>query len=592
MSWFYSIQAPGDVSKINPTDNDFLRYSSTTRVWELVNQSVLDAKYVEVAGDTMTGNLGMAGGALFDAHDGTANALVIYGGDASGDDLKLYANATDATPYIALDGLSNIILNAGGSGFQISSNTLTFLKSGGKITQSSTVRTEIYGGTGASADLTLYSNSANNYPNLRLNGSSTAVMTLPTGFNFEISEESNAFMQFNRSGSTYTTDATGGNGWYFDLDTVTTASAIRVTAIGVTSGSALNIEVDSDSLTTGRGIRLRGGANSDKNWFEVIKNTSDTEGCQVIIDGSNVAGSAAKPSWRIGTVENGAFPLTTETWGLGAGGVEALRIGNLAANSQPAIYFPEITTPTAIANFGSVYTKTDDRLYFQDGDGDEHQIAHTDTNYAEMYWDANGTATTIETANTPILIRLATTGSVNGWTFNAGSTGAISAYADYSGTVAGTVKATCTGAHNLATGDEVSIRGTTSYNGIFTITVVDADEFYFTDTWVADDGASDWDEGSYLEVGAAAAGDYALAWSLSATEGGAAGSDVYFQIYTNATACGKCVGKRKFANNDYGNVSGHSVRTFAVGDRLYMAVTSDGTNAITFQYGNLDLHRL
>ncbi|MCK5017541.1 MAG: hypothetical protein KAS32_10780 [Candidatus Peribacteraceae bacterium] len=63
----------------------------------------------------------------------------------------------------------------------------------------------------------------------------------------------------------------------------------------------------------------------------------------------------------------------------------------------------------------------------------------------------------------------------------------ISAFADYSGTVTGTVKATTSSAHGLSTDDLVTIWNTTSYNGQFRITKVDADEFYFTDTWVADD---------------------------------------------------------------------------------------------------------
>jgi hypothetical protein len=36
---------------------------------------------------------------------------------------------------------------------------------------------------------------------------------------------------------------------------------------------------------------------------------------------------------------------------------------------------PEITTPTATTNFGQVYTKTDNKIYFQDGGGTEHEIA-------------------------------------------------------------------------------------------------------------------------------------------------------------------------------------------------------------------------
>ena len=71
-------------------------------------------------------------------------------------------------------------------------------------------------------------------------------------------------------------------------------------------------------------------------------------------------------------------------------------------------------------------------------------------------------------------------------------TGSISAFANYGGTVPGTVKATTTAAHGLVTGDYVTISGTTNYNGSFEITKIDADEFYFIDTWVSDDATGTW----------------------------------------------------------------------------------------------------
>jgi len=256
-----------------------------------------------------------------------------------------------------------------------------------------------------------------------------------------------------------------------------------------------------------------------------------------------------------------------------------------------ALTLKEITTPTADTDYGKIYTKTDNRAYFQDGAGVEHVIAHTDTNYGEFYWNANGTATTIETANTPIMLRQTTTGLVNGWTYNAGSTGAITAYANYSETVEGTVLVT-SGTHGLATGDEISIRGTTNYNGVFTVTYVSADTFYITDTWVDDNGASDWDEGSYLEAGTGAAGKYVMGYSVSVTEAGGAGSDWIIGLYKNSTACPKCVSKRKLANNDYGSISSHSIMTIAEGDRVYLTASSTGTNTLTVQYGDLSLHRL
>lgn len=64
------------------------------------------------------------------------------------------------------------------------------------------------------------------------------------------------------------------------------------------------------------------------------------------------------------------------------------------------------------------------------------------------------------------------------------ATTAISAFADYSGTVPGAVSATST-AHGLQTGMIVDIAGTTSYDGSVAITVIDADTFYFLGTWVA-----------------------------------------------------------------------------------------------------------
>ena len=61
---------------------------------------------------------------------------------------------------------------------------------------------------------------------------------------------------------------------------------------------------------------------------------------------------------------------------------------------------------------------------------------------------------------------------------------AITAFADYSGTVAGTVKATSV-AHGLAGVSTKQITGTVNYNGAKSITVIDVDNFYFTATWVA-----------------------------------------------------------------------------------------------------------
>lgn len=65
----------------------------------------------------------------------------------------------------------------------------------------------------------------------------------------------------------------------------------------------------------------------------------------------------------------------------------------------------------------------------------------------------------------------------------------VTAYTDYATTVSNTVKATATG-HGMVTGQYTTLTGTTNYNGWYYVTRIDDNSFYFTKTFVADDGAS------------------------------------------------------------------------------------------------------
>lgn len=75
----------------------------------------------------------------------------------------------------------------------------------------------------------------------------------------------------------------------------------------------------------------------------------------------------------------------------------------------------------------------------------------------------------------------------------------ITAFADYSGTVAGTVKVTSV-SHGFETDDIVTHSGTTNYNGTFSITKIDANNYYFTDTWVADDATGTADQEQFVDL--------------------------------------------------------------------------------------------
>lgn len=72
----------------------------------------------------------------------------------------------------------------------------------------------------------------------------------------------------------------------------------------------------------------------------------------------------------------------------------------------------------------------------------------------------------------------------------------ITAFADAGG---GEVTVTAA-AHGFVTDDIVTISGTTSYNGTFNITKVDANNFKITDTWVADDATGSASQERFLDL--------------------------------------------------------------------------------------------
>ena len=91
----------------------------------------------------------------------------------------------------------------------------------------------------------------------------------------------------------------------------------------------------------------------------------------------NVAGSATVPVHTFNNDTNtGAGTRGADCVTLVAGGVEGASV--CEASSIAALHIPEITTPTAITNYGAIYTKSDNKIYFQDGAGAEHEITLTD----------------------------------------------------------------------------------------------------------------------------------------------------------------------------------------------------------------------
>lgn len=108
--------------------------------------------------------------------------------------------------------------------------------------------------------------------------------------------------------------------------------------------------------------------------------------------------------------------------------------------------------------------------------------------------------------------------------------GEITAFADYSGTVVGTVKAT-SNAHGLPAGvTSVNIIGTINYDATpIDVTRIDNNNFYFTHTWDGDDACGVWvrpDEGSFnTGIGAEVGGSNFTYGSWNVFIGFQAGND-------------------------------------------------------------------
>ncbi len=74
-----------------------------------------------------------------------------------------------------------------------------------------------------------------------------------------------------------------------------------------------------------------------------------------------------------------------------------------AITTLDQLYLNEITTPTPVADDGAIYTKTDNALYFTDGDGAEH-LVHGDAFSNLWFHDVSVSTITISASNTFVAI--------------------------------------------------------------------------------------------------------------------------------------------------------------------------------------------
>jgi hypothetical protein len=217
--------------------------------------------------------------------------------------------------------------------------------------------------------------------------------------------------------------------------------------------------------------------------------------------------------------------------------------------------------------------------------------------YGTMYMYESNDTITIAVASKYHMMSNAdwVTGSVEGWSFQDGTTGAIASFADYSGTVADTISATDVG-HGLVTGDDISIVGTTGgrlYDGVYTITRIDDDSFYFTNTNWVDTQTATWYEGAYLQASAGSAGLYILNWSVTFASAHASANRYTFKTYINSTAVDQAAAESTSAAAEFRSVSASAIVTITDGDRIYLAVQNiTDTDNLECEHANISLHRL
>ena len=104
-----------------------------------------------------------------------------------------------------------------------------------------------------------------------------------------------------------------------------------------------------------------------------------SSGAYAILDGLNrtdMAGGLAKSAiiCSLDATATNQFMRTNTKFCVNAAPLTNMVAGD-ALLEGGSLILKEITTPTADANYGKIYTKSDNKIYFQDGDGTEHEIA-------------------------------------------------------------------------------------------------------------------------------------------------------------------------------------------------------------------------
>ena len=140
-----------------------------------------------------------------------------------------------------------------------------------------------------------------------------------------------------------------------------------------TTATKLHVKNSGSSGSLSELARFEGSSDADGSGAVVRLGTSNDRG--MYFEGGR---TGSVPYASIGTTEYDGSK--TEGIRIASTGKVAISSTTPSANADltlggGSLCMAETTTPTADANFGKVYTKSDNKLYFQDGAGTEHEIA-------------------------------------------------------------------------------------------------------------------------------------------------------------------------------------------------------------------------
>ena len=248
------------------------------------------------------------------------------------------------------------------------------------------------------------------------------------------------------------------------------------------------------------------------------------------------------------------------------------------------------------AGYGQFWVKNDTPCtpWFTDDAGDDYQLAAV--LYAEMKMYEATQAVTINTGDVYHGVYGYSTGSLKGFTFDAGRNVDADITSEADNTV---LRIVTSAAHNLTTGDIVTCTNMNdaAHNAPTQVTVINATTFDCDDiTYVAGAGASDGvvDEPSYLQAGTGTTGDFVCSMSVSGSSGGN-GKIFKWEIFKGVTEIDTIVGERSHSVTDIGVIACSGIITsLAAGDRIWLAcknTTPDTTN-FSIEHSNINLHKL